>query len=56
MLENSIIRREKLLANENYVAKAPLNVVDSERENLASEKEKLQVVIDRLKKLDSNIK
>ncbi len=33
-LENSIERRKKLLANENYFAKAPQNLVKEEREKL----------------------
>ncbi len=40
-LEASILRREKLLANENYVSKAPANVVEMDRKKLAEEKEKL---------------
>ena len=51
-LENSIARREKLLSNENYVAKAPENIVNQERENLEAEKAKLEVVNDRLKELE----
>ena len=50
-LEKSITRRENLLANENYVVKAPENIVNQERENLASEKEKLALVENRLKEL-----
>ena len=50
-LENSIQRREKLLSNENYVAKAPEKIVNQERESLETEKEKLKVVIDRLEQL-----
>ena len=46
----SITRREKLLANENYVNKAPSNVVESERNNLAKEKEKLLDLEDKIKK------
>lgn len=43
-LKNSIARREKLLANENYVAKAPKNIVDIDREKLKEEKEKLALL------------
>ena len=50
-LENSIARREKLLSNENYVAKAPEKIVNQERESLAAEKEKLKVVSERLEQL-----
>ena len=47
-LESSIARRQKLLANTNYVAKAPANIVQQEKDNLAREEERLQVVLDRL--------
>ena len=40
-LKASIARREKLLANENYVAKAPKNIVDMDRQKLQEEKDKL---------------
>lgn len=40
-LQASIERREKLLANENYVNKAPKNIVDMDREKLKEEQEKL---------------
>lgn len=40
-LQASIERREKLLANENYVSKAPKNIVDMDREKLKEEQEKL---------------
>lgn len=43
-LKASIARREKLLANENYVAKAPKNIVDMDREKLKEEKEKLALL------------
>lgn len=43
-LKSSIARREKLLANENYVAKAPKNIVDMDREKLKEEKEKLALL------------
>ena len=43
-LTNSINRREKLLSNENYVKKAPKQIVNSEREKLKKEKEKLKLL------------
>ena len=39
-LNASILKREKLLANENYVNKAPAHIVDLDREKLKEEKEK----------------
>ena len=48
-LEASIERREKLLSNENYVAKAPANIVEQERNNLKQEKENLEAIINKLK-------
>ncbi len=50
-LENSIQRRKKLLANENYVAKAPENIVNQEKENLSIEEDKLKAVLKRLNEL-----
>jgi len=47
-LSMSIERREKLLSNENYVSKAPSNIVESERNNLQKEKEMLANVIAKL--------
>ena len=41
ILTDSIARREKLLANENYVNKAPANIVEMDRKKLAEEKQKL---------------
>ena len=43
-LEASIERRKKLLANENYVAKAPEALVQKERETLAAEEEQLALI------------
>ena len=43
-LEASIARREKLLGNENYVNKAPSNVVEAERLALSKEKERLEII------------
>ena len=42
LLQDSILRREKLLSNENYVNKAPKNIVDMDREKLEEEKKKLE--------------
>mgnify|MGYP004568230315 FL=1 len=41
VLRASIARREKLLSNENYVKKAPQNIVDMDRQKLEEEKKKL---------------
>lgn len=46
-LENSIARREKLLANNNYVNKAPKEIVDKDREALQKEKEMLSSILKR---------
>ena len=48
-LENSISRREKLLSNENYVSKAPQNIVEQERKTLEQEKENLKVILNKIK-------
>ena len=42
VLESSIARREKLLSNENYVNKAPANIVENDRKKLEEEKKKLE--------------
>ena len=42
MLQESIKRREKLLANENYINKAPANIVEMDRKKLEEEKHKLE--------------
>ena len=44
-LKESIARREKLLSNENYVNKAPKNIVDLDRQKLEEEKLKLSQLI-----------
>ena len=41
-LKASIERREKLLSNENYVKKAPQNIVELDRKKLEEEKKKLE--------------
>ena len=48
-LEKSIERREKLLSNENYVNKAPQNIVMLDKEKLEAEKEKLKRLEDMIK-------
>ena len=45
LLTESIARREKLLANVNYVNKAPAKVVDFDRQKLAEEKAKLEELL-----------
>ena len=48
-LENSILRREKLLSNENYVSKAPQKIVENERQTLEKEKQELEIINQKLK-------
>ena len=43
-LKASIMRREKLLSNENYVSKAPESIVEQDRIKLAEEKAKLKIL------------
>ena len=45
LLKASIKRRENLLANENYVNKAPANIVDMDRKKLLEEKKKLEELL-----------
>ena len=45
LLTDSINRREKLLANENYVSKAPKNIVELDRKKLEEEKIKLKELL-----------
>ena len=42
------MRREKLLSNENYLNKAPSNVVDAEKEAVLKEKERLNIIKNKL--------
>ena len=44
-LKQSIERRKKLLANVNYVNKAPQELVEKERKTLAEEEEKLENIL-----------
>ena len=49
-LEQSIERRKKLLSNENYVSKAPKNIVEQEKSNLKNEKDTLKAILLKLNK------
>lgn len=49
-LKQSIEKREKLLQNENYINKAPKNIVDLDREKLKKEKEELAILLDKISK------
>ena len=44
-LKSSIERREKLLSNDNYVNKAPSNIVELDRKKLEEEKKKLEELL-----------
>ena len=46
-LKDSIARREKLLSNENYVNKAPSNIVEMDRKKLEEEKKKLEELLNQ---------
>ena len=48
-LELSIVRREKLLSNENYVNKAPKTIVENEKLTLEKEKKELDIIKEKLK-------
>ena len=45
LLKASIERRERLLANDNYINKAPQNIVDMDRKKLEEEKKKLEELL-----------
>ena len=47
-LTKSIERRKKLLSNENYINKAPTNVVEADRKKLKEEEEKLAYLNEQL--------
>ena len=47
-LELSIARREKLLANQNYISKAPKQIVENEKEQLTKEQRRLKAIITSL--------
>ena len=45
MLEASVARRQKLLSNENYVNKAPKNIVELDKKKLEEEMQKLEELL-----------
>ena len=50
MFDMSSKRRNNLLANQNYVSKAPLAIVNKEREDLKKEKERLDIILSKFTK------
>ena len=50
-LEQSINRRTNLLNNENYVNKAPINLVEKEKQTLVNEKKDLELINQKLEKM-----
>ncbi len=50
-LESELAHSEKVLSNENFVARAPEAVVGKEREKLADAKSRLESVLERLEKI-----
>ncbi|HKL94071.1 MAG TPA: valine--tRNA ligase, partial [Clostridia bacterium] len=50
--ENEINRNKTMLANDNFVKKAPQKLVDAEKEKLAKNEEKIEKLRDKLKMFD----
>ena len=50
-LINSINRRKKLLSNDNYVNKAPSNIVENERNTLEKERNRLNDILVKLRNI-----
>ena len=50
-LEQSINRRTNLLNNENYVNKAPANLVEKEKQTLITEKQELELINEKIEKM-----
>ena len=48
MLEKSILRRNNLLSNENYLKKAPSNIVAAEKDALTKEIARLEIIKNKL--------
>ena len=55
-LDNEIIRAEKMLANTNFISKAPLEKIESEKKKLTDYKAQQLVVLEQLKQLQQKIK
>ncbi len=51
LLKASINKRKALLNNENYINKAPKDIINSEKEKLISEESKLKVIISKLEEI-----
>lgn len=49
LLLSNIKRREQLLSNEGYINKAPQNIVEEERKKLESDKNKINLIEEKLK-------
>lgn len=50
-IKNEIIRAEKMLNNSGFMAKAPLEKIEAEKEKLANYQEKYDIIISKIKKL-----
>ena len=55
-LDNEIIRAEKMLANTNFISKAPAEKIESEKKKLTDYKAQQLVVLEQLKQLEQKIK
>ena len=55
-LDNEIIRAEKMLANTNFISKAPVEKIESEKKKLTDYKAQQLVVLEQLKQLQQKIK
>ena len=47
-LEKSIERRKNLLSNENYVSRAPQNIVQKEKDDLEKEENELKIILQKI--------
>ena len=55
-LDNEIIRAEKMLENTNFISKAPVEKIESEKKKLTDYKAQQLVVLEQLKQLQQKIK